>query len=85
MRGIVVFENNKDIFTFVVETLVEIPDNAAITITTCCGDCDWCVRASMGRKPACGHPRIQAARPYAEKGEKGRSVEYETRPSWCPL
>jgi hypothetical protein len=66
--------------------IIEVPDSAAITITTSCGACDWCVKGAMGRKLSCGHPRIQAARPYVDNvGGISRAVVADTRPTWCPL
>jgi len=68
------------------ENQIEIPEGAAITITTDCGHCDFICRASAGTKPCCDHPRIKHKRPYADDFEnKGRRVQYDSRPEWCPL
>ena len=62
------------------------PLTVAITITENCGSCDWCVKGAMGRKLSCGHPRIQAARPYVDNVDGiSRAVVAENRPDWCPL
>jgi len=63
---------------------VTIPDTAVITVTENCDSCDF-VCKTLGRKMACGHQRILAARPYIEGAEKTRKVEPETIPEWCPL
>lgn len=62
---------------------IDIPPNAAITITNNCGECDFCVKTT-GQKFACEHPRIMSKRPYTS-GENNRSVISSLIPPWCPL
>lgn len=62
----------------------EIPDGAIITITTCCGDCDFREDSGAGTKPVCSNRNILASRPYST-GEKSRAVDRTKIPEWCPL
>lgn len=65
---------------------IEIPDNAAITITTKCGEC-LLVERSCGNTLSCKHPKAMQLRPYTDTPDhkNERKVTADKRPNWCPL
>lgn len=64
--------------------IVDIPPTAIVTITKTCGGCGFMEPAACGNKPVCANNKIFAKRPYST-GPKGRSIDYDSIPDWCPL